>query len=271
MKQKVGFIGVGNMGYGMVKNLLAHDFSVIAFDIDQEKLSSVIELGAEKSENIEDLGDKVEVVILALPHPDISREVITSLAQSKTLKAIIETSTLTPEDSQAFKSVLDKAEKEYLCAPMLAGKQMAFEGRIHFVVEGDEEVLSKYREVFAAMGDKVSYMGDVPNATLAKLAYNICRYSNVATALEVIRFLKAYSSNINPMYNILVDGSLDNFGQVWKEDMQEVVEGKPYKFSTSKVPAKDLSLVINMAREKELSDGLFEEIKKVYETLQKEN
>ncbi len=270
MNTRIGFIGIGNMGYGMVKNLLTHDFTVFAFDIDQEKLESAVQLGAEKAISIKNIADTVEIVILALPHPDISKEVIFTLSQGK-VKTIIETSTLTPEDSSKFSTELTKQNIQYLCAPMLAGKQMAIEGKIHFVVEGEGEVYKKCEELFNAMGN-ATFMGDVPNATLAKLAYNICRYSNVATALTVIQLLKKYSSNLSPIYDVLADGSLDNFGQVWKQEMGEVaIDNKPYKFIGNKIPLKDLSLVMKMATEKDLPEGLFEEIKNVYEAINKDS
>ena len=101
MTTKIGFIGIGNMGYGMVKNLITHGFGVLAFDIDQEKLESVIKLGAEKATSIEELADSAETIVLALPHPDISKETISKLSYGK-VKTIIETSTLTPEDSSQF-------------------------------------------------------------------------------------------------------------------------------------------------------------------------
>lgn len=266
MKAKVGFVGVGNMGYGMIKNLLVHDFPIIAYDIDKQKLDLAVNLGAKKAKGIVGIADSVEIAILALPNPDISSEVISTLSQGK-VKTILETSTLTPEVSQFFKAYLDKKGIKYLCAPMLAGKQMALEGRINFIVEGKKEVFEQYKDVFYSMG-KAIFMGDIPNATLTKLAYNICRYSNVVTALTVINFLKQYSNNLAPIYNVLTEGSIDNFGQVWKEEMEDVmVKNKTYKFAGNKVPVKDLSLVIKMANEKGLSDSLFNELKHVYESI----
>jgi len=267
METKIGFIGIGNMGYGMVKNLLAHGFSILAFDIDQEKLDSAVGLGAEKAKNIQEIADLVETVILALPHPDISKQVVLDLIKGENTKTIIETSTLTPEDSSFFNAELAAKHIRYLCAPMLAGKQMALEGNIHFIVEGKNEIFEQHEKLFESMGN-ATFLGEVPNATLAKLAYNICRYSNVATALTVIQFLKQYSNNLAPIYKVLAEGSLDNFGQVWKEEMSEVaIENKPYKFAGSKIPVKDLSLVIKMAGQKGLSKELFEQIKKVYESI----
>lgn len=256
------------MGFGMTSNLLKAGHKIIAYDIDFVKLDNVSKLGAEKAKSIQELSKSVEVIILCLPHPNISKEIISKLSQKK-IRIIIETSTLTPEDSSQFKTLLEKKGIEYLCAPMLAGKKMALEGHIDFIVEGKEDVFNRYKKIFEPMG-KTSFMGDVPNATLTKLAYNLCRYSNVATALTVINFLKKYSKNLSPIYDVLTDGSFDNFGKIWKEEMEEVaIENKQYKFTGSKIPLKDLSLVISLAMKQKLSPKLFKAILEVYESLGK--
>ena len=73
---RLGFIGLGNMGYGMVANLLKAGHSIVAFDIDQEKVVEVVKLSAEKAYSLQEIATSVETVILCLPHPDISKDVI---------------------------------------------------------------------------------------------------------------------------------------------------------------------------------------------------
>ena len=117
-----------------------------------------------------------------------------------------------------------------------------------------------------AMGNRVDYMGVPPSGTVAKLAYNICRYSNVATAVEVARFLRSYIKDTQSIYELLREGSLDNFGQVWGEDIKEMVlNGTPYK--PSKIPEKDLTLIMELAKKHNLSDRLFKTLKEIYTSL----
>mgnify|MGYP001563387495 CR=1 FL=1 len=116
------------------------------------------------------------------------------------------------------------------------------------------------------MGNRVDFMGIPPSATITKLAYNICRYSNVATAVEVSRFLRSYIKDTHPIYKILKEGSLDNFGQVWSEDIKDmVIKGKSYK--PSKIPEKDLNLLIKLAKKNKLSNKLFKTLIEVYRSL----
>lgn len=267
---KLGFIGLGNMGSGMVGNLLKAGNEVVVFDIDQEKLNSAVSLGASSTKSIEILSRSVETVILCLPHPEISKEVIFEklISQESIITTIIDTSTLTLDATRYFLDELKKQNVDFLCAPMLGGKIAAMNKEIHFLIEGSKSVFEQYKDLFLCMGKRADYMGEIPNATLAKLAYNICRYSNIATATEVARLLRSYTGDTSAIYELLAEGSLDNFGQVWKEDVKEmVVDGKFYE--PGHIPEKDLTLISGIAKEKNLSSNLYAAIIDVYKSLRK--
>ncbi len=266
---KVGFIGLGNMGFGMVSNLLKNGYGTIVYDIDNEKVIAIESKGAQKIDTIEELSKSVETVILCLPHPNISKKVIATLLNSASkVTTIIDTSTLTPQSSQEIHDQLQAKKVHFLCSPMLGGKNAAENQVIHFLVEGEKENFNEFKELFSAMGKRTDYMGDIPNATVAKLAYNICRYGNIALAVEVTRFVRKNSKETQSIYQLLEEGSLDNFGQVWSEDIKNMIlEGIDYK--PSKIPEKDLSLIVELAKNEGLSDNLFEAIKNTYTSLAK--
>jgi len=258
------------MGYGMVANLLKENLEVLAYDTDEEKIDAVVVLGATKVYDVSEISNTVETIILCLPHPDISQEVISTLLEPKNnrIKTIIDTSTLTPDVTKKIYDNLVSQNINFLCAPMLGGKNAALNKQIHFLVEGDESVFADNKSLFLSMGSKADYFGEAPCATIAKLAYNICRYSNLATATEVSRFLRSHTQNTEPIYNLLAEGSLDNFGQVWGEDVKDmVVNGNDYV--PSRVPEKDLSLIIEISEKKKLSNNLLLAIRDVYRSFLK--
>ena len=269
MNKQIGFIGLGNMGFGMTANLLKSGYDVFAFDTDEQKLNTLVKIGALKANAVKEIGNSVETVILCLPHPAISLEVIFKqnlLSVGSKVKTIIDTSTLTPEITEEFYQQLKKQRVNFLCTPMLGGKNAAIKRTIHFLVEGDKEISVSYKKLLMSMGNQVDFMGAAPAATLTKLAYNICRYGNVATAVEVTKFLGTYTKDTKAIYNLLVKGSLDNFGQVWKEDIKDMMlEGRPYK--PSQIPEKDLTLIVQLAKKKKLSGKLFTAIREVYKAL----
>lgn len=263
VNMKIGFIGLGNMGSGMAKNLLSKDFSVFGFDVDSSKLGELEGLGLHKANNLSDIVNDCEFVVLCLPNPDISRSVIEQLlAENNTIITIIETSTLTPEIVNEFADMIESKGKQFLSSPMVGGKNHATNGTIEFLVEGSTKVFDDYKEVFGAMGT-ARFMGDIPSATLAKLTFNLSRYANLAVGVETHRLLDKYNANIPAIYDFMSEQSLDNFGQVWREDLKEMMTTN-VPFKPSQVPKKDLALLTEMAKSQGLDDDLIEAIRNTY-------
>lgn len=265
---KVGFIGLGSMGSGMVRNLLANNFDVVGFDIESDKLVALEGPRFQKSASITDITKDCELVILCLPNPDVSRSVIFEqlLVEDGSVSTIIEASTLTPEIVKEFASKIEASGKQFLSSPMIGGKNHAANGDIEFLVEGSSTVFEESKNVFEAMG-RTRFMGDLPSATLAKLAFNLSRYANLAVGVEMHRLLEKYGANIPAIYDFMSVQSLDNFGQVWKEDLKEMMTGGT-PFTPSQVPKKDLALLIEMAKSQGLDEGLIEAIRNTYLTME---
>lgn len=267
---KVGFIGVGSMGSGMVKNLLARDFTVIGFDVDAHNLTELENLGLQKTEDVADIANGCEVVLLCLPNPKVSRYVIFEqlLTEGSSVSTIIETGTLTPEIVKEFTTAVVAKGKQFLSSPMIGGKNHAANGTIEFLIEGSNKVFEDNKNIFEAMGSKSRYMGDIPSATLAKLTFNLSRYANLATGVETHRLLERYNANIPAIYDFMSEQSLDNFGQVWREDLKEMMTTN-VSFMPSQVPNKDLALLAEMANNNDLGSDLINAIRKTYLSMEK--
>lgn len=261
----IGLIGLGNMGSGIAKNLLAKGFDVIGYDIDDKKQDELVSLGLQKAVSTDDISKTCELAILCLPNPDVSRSVIFEqlLSKDSSTSTIIETSTLTPEIVTEFASKLEAKNKQFLSTPMIGGKNHAANGTIEFLVEGSRTVFEDNKSLFEAIGSNAHFMGDIPSATLAKLTFNLSRYANLAVGVETHRLLEKYNANIPAIYNFMSEQSLDNFGQVWKEDLKEMMTSN-VPFKPSQVPKKDLALLAEMAKSKGLDERIIEAIRNTY-------
>lgn len=259
----IGIIGLGNMGQGMAQNLLSAGFAVIAFDIDTDKLGRLQSPNITYTQNSAEVAEKASTIIICLPNPEASKEVIfNQIANSNTVTTIIETSTLTPEIVTSFAKQLRDLGKRFISAPMVGGKNHASIGTIDFLVEGDENICKEYSFLFEAMG-KPRYMGSIPSGTLAKLTFNLCRYANLAVAIEAYRLLKPYRANTSAIHEFMSMQSLDNFGQVWAEDMKDMMT-KDTAFKPSQVPKKDLNLLSEMAEAHDIDPEIINAIRNIY-------
>ncbi len=265
----IGLIGLGNMGSGMAKNLLAKGYDVIGYDVDNKKQAELAGLGLQKAASPADIAKACELAILCLPNPSVSRTVIFEqlLTKNSNISTIIETSTLTPEIVTEFASKLKAENKQFLSAPMIGGKNHAANGTTEFLIEGSRKVFEDNKSVFEAMGSKAHFMGDIPSATLAKLTFNLSRYANLAVGVETHRLLQKYHANIPAIYEFMSEQSLDNFGQVWQEDLKEMMTSN-VPFKPSQVPTKDLALLAEMAKNSDLDNELIEAIRNTYLTME---
>jgi 3-hydroxyisobutyrate dehydrogenase-like beta-hydroxyacid dehydrogenase len=247
----IGFIGLGAMGTPMVKSLLTHEYTVLVYDIDSNKMQALERYGA-LSKDKNHIATESDVIILCLPHPDHSMAVVHELIQTMPKgKTIIETSTLTPEITTQLSKAIIQKQVNYLCAPMLAGATKAEAGDIHFIVEGNKEVLAEVMPILKAMGNKVTYVGEPPIATVTKMVRNLARFANVAAAIEGIQLLKQYSNDITDAYEVLVEESNINFDHVWESAMKSVaLENTPYK--ASHISVKDLELILKLGKKHQL-------------------
>ena len=71
----IGFIGLGNMGFGMATNILKAGYSLKVFDIHKEALKPLLDAGASGSDTIKDLAIKSDIILSSLPGPKEVEEV----------------------------------------------------------------------------------------------------------------------------------------------------------------------------------------------------
>lgn len=271
-KMKIGFIGLGKMGLGMAQNLSKNGFVVFGYDLENKKLVTAQKHKIIPCKSISELCEKTKIIILCLPHPEISKKVIFGekgiIKSNKKPEIIIEISTLNPQDATEFYQKLSKNNIDFIGAPMFGGQTSAVSGNIWFVVEGKKEVLRKYKKVFSAMGKKFTYLGKPPQATIAKLCRNVCRFANVAVALEVVDFLRKYSYNIKPIYDLLVEDSKTNFDKVWERAIREYALKKE-SYRTSKISVKDLNLILKLSKDKNINMPITKITQKIHKELSK--
>lgn len=249
---KIGFIGAGQMGVGMIANLVKHRHQVYCFDKNPRNLNQAIIIGAIKTNTLKALADNSKLIILCLPHPKISKEVIfgkTGLIISKIQrKTIIETSTLDPETVLLIANTLKKNFINFLSTPVFGRPNDSLTGNLDFLAEGDKKIFNQYKKILLHMGKSAVYVGKSPLATLTKLSKNLCKFSSMAVGLEIIKLLYQYTNNIKPIYKILTTINSEN---IWEKSIKKNVFDKT-DYQPSNTLIKDLKLVNKIAKNKKV-------------------
>jgi len=221
--KRIGFIGIGAMGSGMVKSLLRVGYTVKAHDVVKEAVESAVELGAAAVSSPKEASADSGVVITSLPSPEVVEEVI--LGSKGVLSAlrkgsyIIDVSTTDPGTT---KKIFGKAAEKgvaFLDAPVSGGPTAADKGTLTIMVGGNKAAFNSVKHVLEAMGENIYYIGESGTAQLLKLCHNIlCASAAVAIGESFITGVKA---GLDPkiMANVISksigrSGTLEVFGSM---------------------------------------------------------
>jgi 3-hydroxyisobutyrate dehydrogenase-like beta-hydroxyacid dehydrogenase len=179
----IGFLGIGTMGQGMVRNLVSHGHEVVAWnrsDFDAEAL------GAKRASSISEAVIGFDYVMYCLSDDKAVEEVVLStdgvLTHVQEQTIVIDLSTIDPVTSAMESSGFAARGVRFLDAPVFGSKGEANAGGLWIVVGGDREVFDKAQEVLTPISETTHYMGISGNGAQMKLVGNLI----VAAQLEAL-------------------------------------------------------------------------------------
>jgi 2-hydroxy-3-oxopropionate reductase len=174
---KVGFVGLGLMGSGMVRNLLRAGFPVSGFDLDAGKAEALAGQGFQKAENPTDIAANVDVIMLSLPNSGVVNAVVAdTLKLAETGRKgliLIDTTTADPVLSKELAGRLDARGIDMLDATISGTSKMCAARDVTFMVGGRQEVFQTCEPIFSALGKGSFYMGANGTGASTKLVVNL--------------------------------------------------------------------------------------------------
>ncbi|XP_017281898.1 3-hydroxyisobutyrate dehydrogenase b [Kryptolebias marmoratus] len=255
-KTQVGFVGLGNMGNPMAKNLLKHGYPVIATDVFPESCKEVQELGAQIVDNPAEVADKADRIITMLPSSPNVIDVYTGpngiLKKVKKGTLLIDSSTIDPAVSKETAAAAEKLGAVFMDAPVSGGVGAASSGKLTFMVGGAEEEFNAAKELLSCMGANVVYCGQVGTGQAAKICNNMLLAIGMIGTSETMNLGIRLGLDPKLLAKILNMSS----GRCWSSDtynpvpgvMEGVPSGNNYQggFGTQ-LMTKDLGLAQNTA------------------------
>ncbi|XP_015261271.1 PREDICTED: 3-hydroxyisobutyrate dehydrogenase, mitochondrial-like [Gekko japonicus] len=125
-KTPVGFIGLGNMGNPMAKNLIKNGYPVIAYDVFPEACKEFQDVGAQVTDSPADVAERADRIITMLPSNPNAIEVYTGnsgiLKKVKKGSLLIDSSTIDPAVSKELAKEAEKMGAVFMDAPVSGGK-----------------------------------------------------------------------------------------------------------------------------------------------------
>jgi 3-hydroxyisobutyrate dehydrogenase-like beta-hydroxyacid dehydrogenase len=199
--QRVGFIGLGNMGNPMASNLVKAGYPVICYDIARAEERTP--KGAEVGESVTQIAANCDFMILSVDKQQaiesITKEI--AAANDRTVSIVIDTSTIGSETSRAAEARLSAAEVTYIDSPVAGasggtgiGPAAAQAASLTFIVAGQTAAVEQVRPIMESMGRKLFHVGEEPGQAQAiKLINNFM----IAVAMTATSEAMNYGLNQN--------------------------------------------------------------------------
>ncbi len=166
---KIGFIGLGNMGAPMAKNLVAAGHQVIGFDAANVTVDGVTPAGS-----LADAVSGMDAIISMLPNGEIVRTVTADIVAVAANGALhIDCSTVDVESARAAHDMAVATGLLSLDAPVSGGTGGADAGTLTFMVGGSEAAFAAGKPLFEIMGSKAVHCGAAGAGQAAKICNNM--------------------------------------------------------------------------------------------------
>jgi len=173
---RVGFIGVGNMGGPMARNLIKAGHAVKVFDLSEEAMNFIVQSGARAAKSVKDAASGNEFVVTMLPVGDNVRAAFLAdgvLAGADPGTVLMDCSTIDVETARAVHAAAAERGYAMLDAPVSGGVGGAEAATLTIMCGGDKATFEKARPVLQGMGKNIVHCGGPGLGQVTKICNNM--------------------------------------------------------------------------------------------------
>lgn len=268
-KINIGWIGIGNIGTPMVKNLVKAGFNVTVYNrnaLKSKQLSEIVKVNIADSPAA--LVETSDFIISMISDDAAVKEVyngaqgILSVAAGKKFVGI-DMSTVSPETTKEIAALCAAKGISYLDAPVSGSIKPAEEAQLVIMVGGDEAAFEKAKPVFTALGKSATYLGESGKGNVAKLAINLFLGIITQGLSEAVVFAEKNQLSAADLLPLINGGPL---GSGFTKMKTENIVNDNYKPAFAlKLLGKDIGLATDNGMDTPIGEALSDTIKKAIE------
>jgi 3-hydroxyisobutyrate dehydrogenase len=249
---KIGFIGLGMMGRGLVGSLLRAGHDVVVNDLSKTAVTPFTERGANAVDSPKAVAEVADLIFTSLPTPaDVVAvcEGDNGLARGfKRGATWFDFSTNAVDVVRRLNRDLAKQGVAFLDAPVSGGPGGAASGKLAIWVGGAEAAFESHRAVLDSMADEVRYLGEIGAGTITKLAHNMASTAIKAVTAEVLTMGVRAGMDPLTLWKAMRSGAAGRMRGF--DNIQRFLTGNTEKSSFAlRLMQKDINLALQLGRE----------------------
>ena len=269
MIRKIGFIGIGLMGFPMAKNILKDGYSLKVFNRTQNKAEPLKKYGAEISSSINEVVSESDFIITMLTDDMAVNEVMNSNNFKNCLKStstVIDMSSVKPKTAIYQGKNLKLNNINYLDAPVSGGTIGAEEASLAIMVGGEKKVFNSAKEILKTMGNP-TLVGPIGSGQVSKLANQIIVGLTIGAVAEAITLCEKAGADPNKMIEALSGGWADS--KILKTHGKRMIDKDFSPKGRTSVHLKDMNNILECANSFNTHLPISNLVKEMYKTLVK--
>ncbi|MCH1559591.1 MAG: NAD(P)-dependent oxidoreductase [Alphaproteobacteria bacterium] len=269
--KKIGFIGVGLMGYSFVKRLSQAEYNINAYDKDENKLKLVKNIkNVSCSQNPSAVANECNLIFICVDKTENVEEVVfgeNGVIQNASKNSIIVDLSTTSADKTILFADKVKLKKKvsWVDAPVSGGPSKALDGSLAIMIGGDSKNIKLITPVLDKLSSNFTHFGPVGSGQIVKMINQILVLNNYAILAEALSFAEGYGIDASKIPDALSDGHAGSnllthlFPRMINKDFD------PQGYATQ--IQKDLKMVCDLADKKNIPTPLSSLTKQLFSIL----
>ncbi|HET7742380.1 MAG TPA: NAD(P)-binding domain-containing protein, partial [Mycobacterium sp.] len=185
----IGFIGLGNMGFPMMRRFVDAGHAVVVFDARPDVVASAVAVGATQGASVRDVADRAETVLASLPSLQASLDVATGVdgvVAGSRVRRFVDLSTVGCDVAQHIHGTLADAGIAALDSPVSGGVAGAQNGTLAVMVSGARTEFDTVKPALEAIGRPILVSEKPGAAQTMKLVNNLLAATALAATAEAM-------------------------------------------------------------------------------------
>jgi 3-hydroxyisobutyrate dehydrogenase-like beta-hydroxyacid dehydrogenase len=252
--ERIGFIGIGLMGHGMAKNLLAKGYA-LTFKVhrNRENLADLVAAGAKEVQTLAELVNTSDIIFFCVTgSPQVESIVYGAgsdgglLAVARDGLLVVDCSTAEPDSTARIRMDFGARRVTYVDAPLARTPKEAEEGRLNTMVGAEPAVFARLEPVLKAFCENVIHVGPPGHGHVLKLINNFLALSIATSTAEAFAVAAKSGLSLRRFFDVVSAGGVNS--GVFRMIAQQAIEGDltGMKFSIAN-GRKDMSYYTHLA------------------------
>jgi 3-hydroxyisobutyrate dehydrogenase-like beta-hydroxyacid dehydrogenase len=215
MTKTIGFIGLGMMGHGIAKNLLAKGFAV-RFQVHRNRanLQDLVAAGAVEIKGRAELARGADLVMLCVTGTPQVEEIVHGneglLAAARDGLIVVDHSTAEPASTTRIRAAFAERGTRYIDAPLARTPKEAEEGRLNTMVGAEQADFEAVKPVLAAYCENIIHVGPPGHGHVLKLINNMLAMTQAAAIAEAMATAAKSGLSLQKVFEVISAGGVNS-------------------------------------------------------------